>query len=262
MYISSTHITVITGLFSAIITNVAGHHIDPFTCPAQSLSARCRVFRVNDNRHAQTSASTNIESTTTKASSSAAEAKETYTATQHEDPNPKASSNPWSRGAVCRRAGREEFCAFTHATFNNGEGISLITTAARILALGSQPPLDLVNPDSDDPANKDAGPRGTVSHHPPPYRDVPIPGKGIGLVATEPIRAGRRIMTRTPAVMVDDKAFRGLRKDDQAILLVQAIVGLPEEHRNRFLNLSSSQDAVQASAESGKARMDMIYKIF
>lgn len=61
-------------------------------------------------------------------------------------------------------------------------------------------------------------------------------------------------MAATPAVMVDDKAFRGLRREDLAILLGQAIVALPGEHRARFLNLSGS--AVE------ETQLEKVYKIF
>jgi len=74
-------------------------------------------------------------------------------------------------------------------------------------------------------------------------------------VATEPIRAGRRVMATTAAVMVDDKAFRGLRRDDLAVLLGQAIVALPKDHSGRFLNLSGSESPEET-------QLDRVYKIF
>ncbi|KAK3385261.1 hypothetical protein B0H63DRAFT_472625 [Podospora didyma] len=156
--------------------------------------------------------------------------------------------SPWTRSTICRRVGRDEFCAFAHQSFGSGQGISLITTPARILILGSQPPLDEVLP----PLSPEQVIPETASS---PYQDVFVPGKGIGLVASEPIRAGRRIMLATPAVMVDDRAFTGLRKEDLAILLAQAVVNLPKTHRARFLNLSGSVD------DEG-SQLDSIHKIF
>ncbi|KAK4209093.1 SET domain-containing protein 5 [Rhypophila decipiens] len=167
------------------------------------------------------------------------------------------SSSPWSRGAICRRAGKDDFCAFTHSSFNNGEGISIITSPIYFVGMISQAPLS-------EPASA-AGkkqPRARAAATEGPYKDVAFPGKGIGLMATEPIRAGRRIMARTPAVMVDDRAFRGLRRDDLALLLAQAILALPEPHVGRFLNLSSSHDAADASGSTSQSQMDLIYKIF
>ncbi|KAK3314188.1 hypothetical protein B0H66DRAFT_483401 [Apodospora peruviana] len=165
----------------------------------------------------------------------------------------KKPASPWSRGAVCRRVGKDEFCAFTHSAFNGGEGISLITTPATLLALGSQAPLGLPMNTTPEDTPKDA-----VSPTEPPYKDVAFPGKGIGLVSTEPLRALRRVMARTPALMVDDRAFRGLRKDDLSVLLAQAIVALPDQHRQRFLNLSSSH----GESDSPTSQLDLVYKIF
>ncbi|KAM7202988.1 SET domain containing protein [Naviculisporaceae sp. PSN 640] len=175
----------------------------------------------------------------------------------------KKASSPWSRGAICRRVGQDDFCAFTHSSFNNGEGISVITTPLIFVGLSTQAPLNA-------PVSaKQSAESGNFA----PYKDVSVPGKGIGLVATEPIRSGKRIMARTPAVMVDDRAFRGLRKDDLALLLAQAILALPDLHRDRFMNLSSSHDSHSSSSTPGvpeeqdakaqaKKKVDLIYQIF
>ncbi|KAK3690208.1 hypothetical protein B0T22DRAFT_380016 [Podospora appendiculata] len=171
-------------------------------------------------------------------------------------PPPSREKTGWSRGALCRRVGKDEHCAFTYADFNNGEGISIITTPARIVLLGSQTPLAPF-PETDNTEDKTPPSFDTI---PSSYRDVAIPNKGIGLVATQPIRADRRIMARTPAVMVDDRAFKGLRRDDLALLLGQAILALPDAHRSRFLNLSIAHD--EAASEGGKTGMELIYNIF
>ncbi|KAK3361787.1 hypothetical protein B0T24DRAFT_95968 [Lasiosphaeria ovina] len=166
-----------------------------------------------------------------------------------------SSSSPWSRSPICRRVGRDEFCAFTHRGFAAGEGIALITTPARILVLGSQPPLDI-------PASQsDSSPSSNTDTDGVDYTDALITGKGVGLVAVRPIRAGRRLAMRTastPAVMVDDRAFTGLRRDDLAALLAQAIVALPEPHQARFLNLSATASDGDKD-DSGLAR---VFRIF
>lgn len=67
-------------------------------------------------------------------------------------------------------------------------------------------------------------------------------------------------MRATPAVMVDDKAFRGLRKDDLAMLLAQAVVGMPEEHTGRFMNLSADAHSQEGGGVGGE--MGRVWKIF
>ncbi|KAK3320249.1 hypothetical protein B0T19DRAFT_434152 [Cercophora scortea] len=183
---------------------------------------------------------------------------------QTDPPTPEGTPQEkggWSRGALCRRVGKDEHCAFTYAEFNNGEGISIITTAARILLLGSQPPLAPHPATDTETANKRSKTDTTPSesHY---YKDVTIPNKGIGLLATQPIRTGRRVMARTPAVMVDDRAFKGLRKEDLALLLGQAILALPDAHRKRFLNLSIAHDEAVTGGGSLTAGMELIYNIF
>ncbi|KAK1826276.1 SET domain-containing protein 5 [Podospora conica] len=164
-------------------------------------------------------------------------------------PPPPPPASPWSRAPICRRVGHSEFCAFTHSTFASGAGISLITTPARILLLGSQPPLNLTVPDDVTPPPPP----------PPAYTAAPIPGKGLGLVATSLIRAGTRVMRATPAIMVDDVAFRGLRRGDLKVLLGQGVMGLPASGgREGFLGLSAA-----AGGEDGEdGVLDRVWRIF
>ncbi|KAK0738193.1 hypothetical protein B0T18DRAFT_483179 [Schizothecium vesticola] len=171
----------------------------------------------------------------------------TLSARRHPPP-PSTPASPWSRAPICRRVGHSEFCAFTHATFASGHGISLITTPSRILLLGSQPPLNLTDALSsgDD----------VIPPPPPPYKPTPIPGKGLGLVATSLIRAGTRVMRATPAIMVDDVAFRGLRRGDLKVLLGQGVMGLPG--REGFLGLSDA--AGEGEGENGV--LDRVWRIF
>ncbi|KAK0648101.1 hypothetical protein B0T16DRAFT_325814 [Cercophora newfieldiana] len=243
-------LVVQAALISATVANassqIAHRGTSPFTCPALDTSTTCPLPQPklphppNQTPPQHASQQENEQPPPSPPPSSSAS-----------EPKPSESPSPWSRGPICRRAGHSEYCAFTHSSFSSGTGISLITTPSRILLLGSQPPLNLTihsTPESQPPANPQA----------PPYKDVPIPGKGIGLVATEPIRAGRLVMAATPAVMVDDKAFRGLRKEDLAMLLGQAIVSLPAEHSGRFLNLSADARA----ADEGQGQLDLVWKIF
>ncbi|KAK3936815.1 hypothetical protein QBC46DRAFT_418037 [Diplogelasinospora grovesii] len=140
----------------------------------------------------------------------------------------------WVQAPICRRAGAEEYCAYAHVTFNHGEGISLITTSARLAKLASQPPFS-TTPYSHHPLQ---APNSTMNL----YRDVETPGKGIGLISTAPLRTGTRVMAKTPAIMVDDRAFKGLRQNDLSIILYQAAQLLPTTHRERFLNLTTGTD--------------------
>jgi len=144
----------------------------------------------------------------------------------------------WIKSSLCRRLDGNKFCAYTELSFNNGEGVSILTTPERIAELASERAF---TGDRDEPLIRKRP--ETMS----PYRDADIPGKGIGLVATHPIRAGQLIMSSTPAIIVDGKVFEGLGDQDLAKLISSAVEALPSIHRGRFLNLST-HDAVDDPA--------------
>ncbi|KXX81306.1 SET domain-containing protein 5 [Madurella mycetomatis] len=167
----------------------------------------------------------------------------------HQRPDQPAS--PWSRSPTCRRAGTAEHCAFTHSAFNGRLGISLITTPENILLLGSQPPLNAAPPPGSHCAG-DSSFRGAESTPPAPnpyYTSTPIPGKGLGLVAAKPIRAGTRVMNALPAVLVDDGAWKGMRRVDLGVLVWEAVRGLSEAQRGSFMELAGP---AEGGAQGGK----------
>lgn len=136
----------------------------------------------------------------------------------------------WVQGTPCYWVQSEEFCAYTLPTFNGGEGVSFITSRDRIVKLAGQPLYE-----SDGVGRL----LPKVDASSVPYEDAEVPGKGVGLVATRPIRSGSRIMARTPSVMVDGKALEHLSQVHMAELLSRAIDQLPTGHRDKFLNLST-----------------------
>ncbi|KAK7969955.1 hypothetical protein PG996_001608 [Apiospora saccharicola] len=141
------------------------------------------------------------------------------------------SSPPsWVRSKPCTKSGKTEYCAFTKPSFSGREGVSVVTTPERISRLAKG-----IFSDEKSQARL---PHSSASS----YEDAEIPGKGIGLIATKPIRAGQRIMTRTPAVMIDRSALDALSEDVAVALLVQGVEALPTVHRDRYLNLTTHLD--------------------
>lgn len=153
---------------------------------------------------------------------------------------PPKEEEAWANGGVCHRLGGNKYCTFTNPSFNGGLGISLITTAEKIDELSSTLAFNA--------ANKE------FSGAEPPYRDAVITGKGIGLVATELIKEGQRIMAHTPTVMVDGTVFKRMTKEYLTGLLGQAVEQLPSSHQAQFLNLSTHTDA--------NSHAEKVYKIF
>jgi len=150
--------------------------------------------------------------------------------------NQTASAGPpplpptWVRGHTCYLRQGVEFCAYVDPTFNGGQGVALLTSEERLRKIISQ---DSFKAASDASTTQGAAGRRV------PYRDVEVPGKGLGLVATEPIRDLSLIMSHTPAVMADGKAIDALSVKDFAELTCQGIELLPEHHRAQYLNLST-----------------------
>jgi hypothetical protein len=152
----------------------------------------------------------------------------------------------WVRKERCHELDGEDFCAYVQHDFQGGEGISFVTTNSRMSKIRSRPPFKHaqghVLPET---------PHGLAT-----YAEAEIPGKGIGLVATQPIRAGQRIMARTPAIVVDGRALDGFDKSRLSELVASAIDGLPTQHRHRFLNLTT-----HASVDTHADKVHQIFAI-
>lgn len=145
------------------------------------------------------------------------------------DDTVSAQDDQWFRSDNCHQVGSNEFCAFTQPSFNAGHGIALITTAQILQEMVSLPIFTNIS-------SQNFASMQSVS---PPYRDEQIPGKGIGLVATRPVRSNEGFLRRTPIVMVDDTAFKRLGRARLTDLLTQAIGDLPETHQKEYLNLTT-----------------------
>ncbi|KAI2780228.1 SET domain-containing protein [Daldinia loculata] len=156
---------------------------------------------------------------------------------------PSSPLKAWKSGGLCRGARADKFCVFTNEVFNRGEGVSVITTSKSISTISTRPAFI-----ADEHAEIDSKSKLAI-----PYREVEIPGKDIGLVATRAIRAGELIMARTPAIMVNEKAINTLGKKVVSELLVGAVENLPSQHRESLLKLSTHS----STSDYG----DKLYKI-
>ncbi len=151
---------------------------------------------------------------------------------------------PWVKGTGCRRTtAGAEYCAYTLPSFNGGEGLSMITSPEKMAELAA---LAALKEYAQSPVQGSAA--STL------YAAVDVPGKGMGLAATKPIRRGTRIMARTPALMVDGRALDNLSKGQVAELLGQAVEALPSAHSDALLNLSTHTGSDD--------HLEKVYKIF
>ncbi|KAK7924446.1 hypothetical protein PG985_006500 [Apiospora marii] len=150
----------------------------------------------------------------------------------------------WVRSKPCTKSGKTEYCAFTKRSFSGSEGVSVVTTPERIARLAKGI--------FSDKGSQIRLPHSSASS----YEDAEIPGKGIGLIATKPIRAGQSIMTRTPAVMIDRSCLDALTNDASVALLIQGVEALPTVHRDRYLNLTTHMDVA-----SRQMRISQIFAV-
>jgi len=148
--------------------------------------------------------------------------------TAHSSPSPLPPA--WIRGHRCFRRQGVDLCAYADPAFNGGQGVALLTSEGRLRQIIAQDSFK---------AASDASRAGSAAGRTVPYRDVPVPGKGLGLVATEPIKDLSLLMAHTPAVMADGTAIDALSVKEFAELVSQGVELLPEHHRRQYLNLST-----------------------
>lgn len=142
----------------------------------------------------------------------------------------------WVKDDACQDLGSAKFCSYTMASFNDGFGVSVITTDKHFDEISSLPALTKLETKR---PWKNAGPA---------FQEEEVPGKGKGLVAARRIVAGELVLARTPAVLVDDEGFRELGEASLTELLVQAIEALPQQHQSKYMNLST-HDVVHSHDE-------------
>ncbi|KAH6654073.1 hypothetical protein BKA67DRAFT_604491 [Truncatella angustata] len=84
------------------------------------------------------------------------------------------------------------------------------------------------------------------------WRVAEVPGKGLGLIATQNIELGDHIMSTTASVMIDYNVFYDTTAQQLIDMEVAAVRYLPDKHRRTFLNLSTHDHAGDYEAQVSK----------
>ncbi|KAK3905518.1 SET domain-protein 5 [Staphylotrichum tortipilum] len=160
----------------------------------------------------------------------------------HTPATPSASKGiPWTQPLYCATIEvAEKFCVYSSSTFNDGSGISLIAkpeTAAGVVGV-IQDPMPAWR------SRRHIAPSGCprIKLDDLSYTVIPVPGKGLGVVATRRITQLETIMTSFPAIIADNELFpsdedeRPARADR---LFQRALDQLPDQER--FLSLARSK---------------------
>jgi hypothetical protein len=155
--------------------------------------------------------------------------------TAHED---HPQQHPWTHSSPCFRSkeNQQQYCVFSDSAFAENRGTTLVTSAKRAARLSN-------NPAFTDPSVTRGINQDIVRTTPAKYKVEKIEGKGMGVVATGFIGRGELIMANTVSLMFDYNAYENLERANYLELQAKAIDALPETHRQRFLDLSTHDEA-------------------
>ncbi|OQV03011.1 SET domain-containing protein [Cladophialophora immunda] len=158
--------------------------------------------------------------------------------------------SPWSHKPVCTDFLDElgdQLCVYTDATFSNGRGISIFTTPpiaqefASLLPFQDPTALSSRGINLDDDVDR-------------PWYTTPIPGKGVGMLATRALQRGDLITAYTPYLLAHMENV--LSTSERERFLRIAVDQLPAASRDVYLSLAKIygepsvvvQDVVKANA--------------
>jgi len=142
----------------------------------------------------------------------------------------------WTYSSPCFRNGTTEYCVYASQSFADSRGISIITHPRRAAKIARQPAF--TQPENVAGLNQDI-----VQDEAHVYKVVPMPGKGMGVIATKPLNRGDHIMSNTASMMIDYGAFENVPEGDVARLQAAGVDYLSPEHRSRLMTLSTHDQA-------------------
>jgi hypothetical protein len=137
----------------------------------------------------------------------------------------------WPISAPCESNGLREFCIYSNPKFANGRGISVLTSPERAASLAQSTAFT-------GPSVLDDIARLNAPDH-PKWQIQPVPGKDIGVVATQHFEVGDHVMSLTPALLEDYGVLGALSEKQILDLQAHGIDHLPADHRSIYLNLST-----------------------
>lgn len=149
-----------------------------------------------------------------------------------------SSSSPWTFAPRCARdmeTNLEKYCVYTAGQFNDHAGTSFIVkpqTLGTPAALAELPRLD---PRTEKYLGTTTGSNISKTNPDLKYITRPLPGKGIGTLATQAIRRGEIYMVSHPALIIDTELEKGpdpaIRERDRWALLETAFSQVGDQER-------------------------------
>ena len=136
---------------------------------------------------------------------------------------------PWSYPPVCTgivQTINDRLCIYSSTTFSNGRGISIFTTPALADKIASLPAFNDPQALPAQQINTDSG----------TWYPAPVPGKGIGGVASRPLKFKDRVTANTPVFIGYSEKVLGARRRER--WWRAAISTLPQKSQDAFLDLA------------------------
>lgn len=169
----------------------------------------------------------------------------TSNSTSLQDEETLISYFPWTHKPVCgtqRDESGDPFCVYTNASFSNGRGISILTTPAVAKKFAALPPFQNSTALSSHGINA-----VDTQAEDRPWYTTSIPGKGVGMRASRPLKRGDLITAYTPVVLahIGDQMFT----EDREKLLRLAVQQLPAASRDAYLDLAKIYDEEDVVAQ-------------
>jgi hypothetical protein len=163
--------------------------------------------------------------------------------------NKSPYSSTWAFPPRCpeQQYGAERFCAFTSHTFAGGRGISIISTPSIVSDLRDSTAFSNLPNTMNTPYNV--------------YNQLELPGKGLGLIANQPLHRGDRIFAHTPVLLISYDIYNQslVSEDTRQELLRSAVYGLPKASQTLFFELMGhfGGDAIDDRIDTNSFEIDL-----
>lgn len=129
----------------------------------------------------------------------------------------------WSHEPFCLESltANKGFCIYSASAFANGRGISIVATPLEASRIITAPALHSPNPPAPTP-------------HASKFAIKPIPGRGLGIVATAPLHRGDQVYSLPPILAIQDAAMQFLAVQDLLLLMRLSLSRLPPQTQRLF----------------------------
>lgn len=135
----------------------------------------------------------------------------------------RSKPSVWTHEPFCLESlsANKGFCVYSSSTFSHGRGISIVASPLEASRIITAPALQSRSSTPQNP-------------HASKFEIKPIPGRGLGIVATAPLYRGDQLYSLTPIIAVQDDAMQFLPVPDLLLLMAISLSRLPFKTQAQF----------------------------